>query len=87
MSTSVIETLDEESTNLALHVQVCEQRYIQLITKLDQVDTEISNVHEILKDINNKLGSNKEDQLKTYLKWAGVIITVLTGIVVHFIVK
>jgi hypothetical protein len=87
MSNSIIETLDGEATNLALHVQLCEQRYLQLLTKLDAVDDNLHNMHVIIKDIQSKLDVGQNSQLRTYLTWAGVVITALLGAVLHLVTR
>ena len=87
MSNQVIETIEGEATNLALHVQLCEQRYLQLLTKLDQVDDNLHNIHTIIKDIQSKLDGGQNSQLRTYLTWAGVVITALLGAVIHLVIR
>ena len=79
MSTQVIERMAGEETNLALHVQLCEQRYIQLITKLDQVDAALDDIKMTLITINTKLDKEESTKLRTYLGWAGVVIVALLG--------
>ena len=86
MNNQVIETIDGEATNLALHVQLCEQRYLQLLTKLDTVDDNINTIHTIIKDIHAKLDSEQKGQLRTYLGWAGVVITALLAAVIHLVI-
>jgi len=85
MSNTVIETVTEETTNLALHVQLCEQRYLQLLNKFDQVDARLDQIMETLGDINERIGRNQHAQLQTYLVWAGVVIVSLGGTVLHLI--
>lgn len=87
MSTALIETVTEETTNLALHVQLCEQRYLQLLNKFDQVDTRLDQITEMLQDINERIGRNQHAQLQTYLAWAGVVIVTLLGAVVHLVTR
>lgn len=79
MSTQVIERMSGEDTNLALHVQLCEQRYIQLISKLDQVDATLADIKATLHTITIKLERDESSKLKTYLSWAGVVIVALLG--------
>jgi hypothetical protein len=85
MSNTVIETVTEETTNLALHVQLCEQRYLQLLNKFDQVDARLDQIAETLGDINERIGRNQHAQLQTYLAWAGVVITALAGGIFHLL--
>jgi hypothetical protein len=83
MITSVIDTLPDEGTNLALHVQLCEQRYLQLLTKLDQTDRALSDITITLRHIQDRLEFNQNNQLKTYLGWAGAVILALAGGLIH----
>ena len=85
MTTQLIETVTEETTNLALHVQLCEQRYLQLLNKFDQVDARLDQIAATLGDINERIGRNQHAQLQTYLTWAGVVIVALMGTVLHLI--
>jgi hypothetical protein len=87
MSNAVIETVTEEGSNLALHVQLCEQRYLQLLHKFDQVDTSLSKINETLVVIQSKLETEQSTKLKTYLSWAGVVIVALIGTVAHLVTK
>jgi hypothetical protein len=87
MSNAIIETVTEEGSNLALHVQLCEQRYLQLLHKFDQVDTSLSRINEALVSIQSKLETEQSTKLKTYLSWAGVVIVALIGAVAHLITK
>jgi len=83
----IILPLEEEATNLELHTKLCAQRYQQLINKLDFVDHRLDRLENHVVDIKDRivnLGSKTSD---TYLKWAGVIILTLLGIITHFILK
>jgi len=75
---SVIASLPAESENLAIHVQLCEQRYLQLLNKFDQVDEKFDKIETMLVDIKTQLKQDEKDNTSLYLKWAGAIITVLS---------
>ena len=89
MDNSVIASLPAESENLAIHVQLCEQRYLQLLNKFDQVDIKFDKIEVMLVDIKQQIKQDESDNTRLYLKWAGAIITVLAttliGIVVHML--
>lgn len=87
MSNAVIETVTEEGSNLALHVQLCEQRYLQLLRKFDQVDHSLEKINAALVVIQSKLETEQSSKLKTYLSWAGVVIVALGGAVLHLITR
>ena len=83
MTIAVIDILPDEGTNLALHVQLCEQRYLQLLTKLDQTDRALTDITTTLREIQARLELNQNNQLKTYLGWAGAVILALAGGLIH----
>lgn len=91
MSSEVIETLSGESTDLALHVELCEQRYKQLLDKIDTVDKKFDKLETMLVEIKESITGDKKDTNEKYLKWAGatifVLTTTLTGVLMHVIFK
>ena len=78
---NIIETLDGEKTSLDLHVQLCAQRYAQLMGKFDVVDERLDRIESMLETIAKTITVDRTDTLKTYLGWAGVAITTLVGLV------
>ncbi len=87
MSNDVIETVQGESENLQLHVDLCSQRYTQLIRKFDEVDEVLKDIKGTLLDIQEKLQKEQSNKLATYLGWSGVIITILLGAVIGLVTK
>ena len=85
MNNNIIETLPGESDNLALHVQLCEQRYLQLINKFDQVDNRLDKIESVLIEIKTSLRATNTEVYKKYLAWAGVVITALGGMIIHLL--
>jgi hypothetical protein len=80
MSNELIASLPQESTDLSLHVQLCEQRYIQLINKFDRVDSKFEKLETMLVEIKNTIKSEEKENTNRYLKWAGAIIGVLSSL-------
>jgi len=91
MSEQVIDQVTGESENLALHVELCQQRYLQLISKFDVVDVQLDLLKGMLKEVHAKITDTKAQQLETYLKWAGAIIMtfggVITGLFMHLFMR
>jgi hypothetical protein len=77
---NVIENIEAEKTNLDLHVDLCAQRYNQLIVKFDEVDQRLNQLTQLCSEIKDSVTNIKSSTQTTYLKWAGFIIVVLTGI-------
>ena len=78
---SVIENIKAERTNLELHVDLCAQRYNQLIAKFDEVDQRLDDLTQLCADIKTSITLMNTTTQATYLKWAGFIIVVLTGVI------
>lgn len=89
--TTLIASIPAEADNLALHVQLCEQRYLQLINKFDEVDRKFERIETMLVEIKNDVKTNQKDNVSNYLKWAGGIIFVLSttviGLATHLLFK
>lgn len=78
----IIQTVEAESTSLQLHVDLCAQRYKQLIEKFDVVDQRLDKIEITCEEIKTSLNGIQRENYLRYLGWAGVIITVLIGVVV-----
>ena len=91
MSEQLIEQITGESENLVLHVELCQQRYLQLLSKFDIVELRLAGVGDTLREIQHKLNDTKTSTLETYLKWAGIVIMtfggVITGLFMHVFTK
>lgn len=68
----LIQELEQESTDLALHVDVCAQRYGQLIGKFDVVDEKFSRIEASLVSIREMVA---EDRLAAQRTWLAVATT------------
>ena len=84
---SVIENLAAERTNLELHVDLCAERYGQLINKFDEVDSRLNQLTLMVTEIKESVNKITTSALHTYLRWAGFIIVTLLGIVIHYAIK
>lgn len=91
MDNQLILAIEEEETNLELHVKLCEQRYRQLTTKLDHVDTRLERLESHIVDIKDAIKNTDNSKYKTYLVWAGAAISLLVtasaSIIAHLLTK
>jgi type VI protein secretion system component VasF len=87
----IIDTLQEEETNLVLHTKLCAQRYEQITDRLNRMDQRFDRVEAALIEIKNAVSAESKDNYKMYLMWAGVIITTLIGatgyLLTHYVLK
>lgn len=87
METQIILPLEEEETNLDLHVKLCAQRYNQLLHKFDQVDIRLDKLEIHIVDIKEAVSNIGKNTTITYLKWSGVVIGLLSTTIIALIVK
>jgi hypothetical protein len=80
----VIERIEAEETNLKLHVDLCAQRYHQIVDSLSKIDTRFDHMEAMIADIKTSLKQNTTDN---YLKWAGAIIGVLSTTLIGLVIK
>jgi hypothetical protein len=81
MSKDVIDTIQDEETNLALHTRLCAQRYEQITNKFDDIDDRLLNIETNLIEIKTAITQDQNNNSKLYLKWAGfIIVTLLAGV-------
>ena len=83
----LIEVVDGEESDLALHTKLCSLRYQQLISKFDEVDSRLDQLTQLVSEVKDSVTAITTSALHTYLKWAGVIIVTLLGIVIHYAVR
>ena len=88
MDNQLLLSIEEEESNLELHVKLCEQRYKQLTGKLDHVDSRLDRLETHIVDIKDAFVGINKNTSATYLKWAGVVIGLLAstvvGLLIHF---
>ena len=84
---AVIRNIEAEKDSLDLHVDLCAERYNQLILKFDEVDQQLHSLTEMVAEIKNSVTQSTTSALHTYLKWSGFIIVTLLGIVIHFVTR
>mgnify|MGYP000010417823 CR=1 FL=1 len=69
---NTIKTIDAESESLGTHVELCAQRYQELDTRLNKVETKID---EVAKTVVNL----KSEITKTLIATAGTIVVAIIG--------
>ena len=87
MEKTIIQQLEQEATDLNLHVDLCHHRYLQLIAKFDIVDLKFESMTATLNELKLQLSKDNATEYKTYLHWAGYIICGLAGIIAHHLLK
>lgn len=84
--TGLIDKIPQESQDLALHTDLCQQRYHQLYHKFLDVERRFANIENMMLEIKDKLDDYKDTSLNRYLAWAGVLILGMSGIITTILV-
>ena len=87
MENNLIKTLDQEAEDLSLHVSLCQQRYLQIIDKLDSVDNRLATMENTIQEIKLLVSANETEIYKKYLSWAGFVVVSLIGVIIHYALK
>ena len=94
MEPTLIDVFEQEAKDLELHVDLCHRRYLQLIGKIEHVDSKLEDVMSTLKEIKEKLDENEskiiDNQIANYQKflgWAAMIIVGAGSWLGHFLLK
>lgn len=89
-SSSIIETIDAEESDLQTHVSLCHQRYLQLTKKLDSVDTRITRIENSIADLKETITNQQSSTNKTYLNvtvWTiGILLATLGFLLAKFVI-
>jgi hypothetical protein len=71
----LIPDIAAERESLEIHVDICAQRYALILQRLDSVDSRFDRMETVVQEIHSRITKNQDQTLKTYLMWAGLIIT------------
>lgn len=81
-SNTVVAEIASEREDLALHVDLCTERYSQIVDRLDSMDERFERIEGVMLEIKDALQKREESTLNRYISWAGVLISGLAGAVV-----
>lgn len=74
-----------EKESLEAHVELCGERYNTLRDKLDNLDSRMTKVEEVLVDLKNMLSNENRSRYKEMLGWSFGIIAFLATVVATLI--
>jgi len=84
---NIIETLPNEAQDLALHVALCEQRYRQLMNKVDHIEQKVDALVASTTELKTSIDNYQKETLKQYMTWGSIIIGFLTSALGTMILK
>jgi predicted phage tail protein len=80
MTNNVIWPVDQEATNLELHVELCAQRYQQL-------DSRLNNLEEKIDYLTVKIDGFRTDLMKILIGTAGTVLVAIIALVGTLLTK
>jgi chromosome segregation ATPase len=81
----MVDTTDIEKKSLEAHVELCAERYNALETRLDHVNSKITELSDMIRrvhDMVHKISEKRTDQL---INWGVGIISALLAVTVYLI--
>jgi tetrahydromethanopterin S-methyltransferase subunit G len=75
-----LDTIEQESTDLDLHVVLCAQRYAELDKRLTSVETKLD-------VLNKKFDESRSDIIKVMIATMGTTIASVMGVVILILTK
>jgi archaellum component FlaC len=81
----MVEATDIEKKSLEAHVELCAERYNALEDKLSALDTKISGVSAMVKEVKDCVGKLTEKNNDRLITWGIGIIGFLSGSVIYLI--
>lgn len=76
-----------ERTNLEAHVDLCQERYLNLESRLGKVESKLEKIDSDLVEIKTMISRSHASQFRVLLTTAGGIITVLLGVIGYLFTK
>lgn len=79
------ETTDIEKKNLEAHVELCAERYRHLETKLETVESKISSLDKVTREVHDMIANMKDKRNTQVISWGIGIIASLSAVVAWFV--
>ena len=87
----MVDTTNIEKKSLEAHVELCAERYSALESRLDNVDSKISQLEKIICEVRDMVQTMSEKRNDQLINWGlGVIGTLVTAIgylVTQYVIK
>ena len=81
------DTTDIEKKSLEAHVELCAERYRHLETKLETVESKITNLGTVIREVHDMLINLKDRRNSQIIAWGSSLILMLLGIIAWFFVN
>jgi len=81
----MVETTDIEKKSLEAHVELCAERYNALENRLDHVDSKISNLSDMIREVHEMVQRMSEKRTDQLIGWGVGLIGTLTAAVIYLV--
>ncbi len=81
----MVETTDIEKKSLEAHVELCAERYNALENRLDHVDSKISNLADMIREVHDMVQRMSEKRTDQLIGWGVGLIGTLTAAVIYLV--
>ena len=81
----MVETTDIEKKSLEAHVELCAERYNALENRLDHVDSKISSLSDMIREVHDIVQRMSEKRTDQLIGWGVGIIGALTATVIYLV--
>ena len=81
------DTTDIEKKSLEAHVELCAERYRHLETKLETVESKITNSGTVIREVHDMLINLKDRRNSQIIAWGSSLVLMLLGIIAWFFVN
>jgi len=81
----MVETTDIEKKSLEAHVELCAERYNALENRLDHVDSKISSLADMIREVHDMVQRMSEKRTDQLIGWGVGIIGALTATVIYLV--
>ena len=87
----MVETTDIEKKSLEAHVELCAERYNALETRLDHVDSKISNLSDLIREVHDMMQRMSEKRTDQLIGWGigiiGALVAITVYLITHYVLK
>ena len=87
----MVDTTNIEKKSLEAHVELCAERYSALESRLDNVDTKISQLEKIICEVRDMVQSMAEKRNDQLINWGmgiiGTLIAAIGYLVTQYVIK
>jgi predicted nucleic acid-binding Zn-ribbon protein len=81
----MVETTDIEKKSLEAHVELCAERYNALENRLDHVDSKISSLSDMIREVHDMVQRMSEKRTDQLIGWGVGLIGALSATVIYLV--